>query len=76
MTLEELAEKATAKGYCMVYRRPFGPGQKHYVGFTPHLTTGWNGRSDHERPGVTAAQACIEASWVLEELPRVGVDGA
>ena len=55
------------RGFWMELRSSFDrDGGKHYDGwwggFTPHLTTGWNGRPDHSTQGATAAAAiCLAA---------------
>jgi hypothetical protein len=58
-----LVEEAMAqRGYYLTLKSPFEPGQPYFAGFTPHGTTGWNGRPDHEAPGATAPLAVARAA--------------
>ncbi len=40
---------------------PFEPGRPYLVGFTPHLTSGWNGRMDFRAIGETPLEAAKAA---------------
>jgi hypothetical protein len=58
-----LVEEAMAqRGHYLTLRSPFEPGQPYFAGFTPHGTTGWDGRPDHEAPGATAPLAVARAA--------------
>jgi|SRR3990167_2953537 len=54
----------TKKMWCEM-RTPFGEGQHndgYWCGFTPHLTTGWNGRPDGNTQGSTLPIAICRAA--------------
>lgn len=41
---------------------PFQPGQRYHCGFTPHGTSGWNGRPDHDAGAASMPLAiCLAA---------------
>lgn len=50
------------RGWWLRLTSPFNPGRAWHAGFTPHDTTGWNGRPDHEAAASEPALAlCLAA---------------
>ena len=49
-------------GFWCVVKSPFIPGELYHAGFTPHATSGWNGRADHRGSGDTPAFAISNAA--------------
>ena len=63
----DVIEGMEALGYWCQMRTPFGPiGSKsrdgYWAGFTPHLTTGWNGTPDHNTRDETLPLAICRAA--------------
>jgi hypothetical protein len=57
-----VVEKMGERGFHCRIVTPFYPGRPYHVGFTPHGTTGWNGRHDHEGSADTMPHAiCLAA---------------
>jgi hypothetical protein len=61
-TAERLVEEMGRRGFWCQYHSPFEPGMPHRAGFTPHSTTGWNGRPDFAGEGATLAEAVSAAA--------------
>lgn len=63
-----VAERINELGYWMKLTSPFFEDEEiWYAGFTPKLTTGWNGRPDHAGSADTPALAiCLAAKAWLE----------
>jgi hypothetical protein len=53
------------RGYWLRLQSPFAPGDPWFAGFTPHETSGWNGRPDFERKGDAAPVAICRASLLV-----------
>jgi hypothetical protein len=66
----EVVEKMGERGFWCRMTTPFYPGAPYHAGFTPHETTGWNGRPDHEGSAPTLAHAiCLAALRALGVEP-------
>lgn len=68
----QVVEKLEELGYWAQLRTPFDKGAAdsfYWCGFTPRLTTGWNGRPDHWTNAPT-----ITMSICLAALKCVGVE--
>ena len=75
MTVEELAERAAAKGLWIVFRSPVDAADGSFIiGFTQAGFTGWNGRPDHQFIGPTAQDACQKAAEWLRKVESGEVD--
>lgn len=64
-----VVEQMATRGYWCQMRTPFEPhgGPDCWAGFTPHSTTGWNGRPDHWTQAETIPLAiCLAALATLE----------
>jgi hypothetical protein len=57
-----VVERMSARGFHAVVKSPFVPGELYHAGFTPHGTTGWNGRPDFRGSAATAAEAICRAA--------------
>lgn len=58
-------EKMDEDGFWCQMRTPFGKGSNndgYWAGFTPHLTTGWNGRPDHQTSAESMPLSICRAS--------------
>lgn len=57
------------QGYWCIMKTPFQPGGAFHAGFTPHNTTGWNGRADHRGSGRALPLAICRAAllWWIEQ---------
>jgi len=66
----EIVDKASEMGYHARVKSPFMPGELYWAGFTPHGSTGWNGRPDYEGSGETAALAICRAALRLATANR------
>jgi hypothetical protein len=53
------------RGYWMQLRSPFGDASDWSCGFTPHKTTGWNGRPDYSAQADTPALAVCRAALLV-----------
>lgn len=58
------------KGFWMELSSPFDKNEKWWAGFTPHSTSGWNGRPDYAAFGETAPEAICKAAlmWKFKLL--------
>jgi len=66
----ELIEHMHEQGYWCQMRTPFGKGEEsdgYWCGFTPHLTTGFNGVPDDWRCGDLMPQAICRAFLAAKE---------
>lgn len=61
---DQLVEEMAARGFWCQYHSPFEPGMAHRAGFTPHSTTGWNGRPDFPGEGTTRPDAVSAAALI------------
>lgn len=52
-----VVEAMSRRGFHARITSPFEPGELHFVGFTPHGISGWNGRPDFEEGAETAPHA-------------------
>jgi ABA sandwich protein len=71
-----VVEEMERRGFHGVVRTPFTPEDGYHAGYTPHGSTGWNGRPDHRGSGETAplaicraALAAVQPSDVPPEAP-------
>jgi hypothetical protein len=68
----QVVEAMAARGFWCQMRTPFragADGDGYWAGFTPHSTTGWNGRPDHWTSAETLPLAiCLAALKAVEEL--------
>lgn len=62
-----VAEKMGERGFHARICTPFEPDMPHFVGFTPHGVTGWNGRPDFSASGESAPLAICRAALVAAE---------
>jgi hypothetical protein len=62
-----VVEEMARRGFHARINTPFTPGAPYFAGFTPHATTGWNGRPDHEGSGQAAPLAICRAALVAVE---------
>lgn len=69
-------------GFWCRIQTSFTPAAPYFVGFTPHGTTGWNGRPDYESGGrcfeeaaARAALKAVAAKQRQEMLEKVEVTG-
>lgn len=58
----EIVEELDQRGFHWKIQTPFAPGRAFFAGFTPHNTTGWNGRPDFLGEGETAPAAICRAA--------------
>jgi len=69
----EVQAELERRGFWMQLRSTFGLGQYAdgwWCGFTPHLTTGFNGRPDYSAQAATPAHAlCLAALLTLNDHP-------
>lgn len=68
----QVVEKMQERGMWAQLRTPFGKGKMDdgfWCGFTPMLTTGWNGRPDHN-----TSAAMMPLAICLAALKAVGMD--
>ena len=72
----EIVEEAGYQGYWCQLRTPFGADGEcndgYWCGFTPHLTSGWNGTPDHWVSAATLPLAICHSAYLLWE----GTQGA
>ena len=62
----QLVHKMHDRGYWAQMRSPFGTGENNdgwWCGFTPHQSTGWNGRPDHWTSAPTLPLAICQAAY-------------
>ena len=65
-----LVEHMHKQGYWCQMRTPFGKGEEsdgYWAGFTPYLTSGWNGIPDNWRCGDSMPQAICRAFLAAKE---------
>ena len=60
------------RGFWMQLRSPFGTDGQWSCGFTPHLTTGWNGRPDYSAQADTPALAVCRAALLAVQAQEQG----
>lgn len=67
----EVQSELERRGFWMQLRSPFDTADSQWsCGFTPHLTTGFNGRPDYSARAVTPAHAlCLAALLTLNDHP-------
>lgn len=61
----DVTEDMHVRGYWCQMRTPFGTGEHddgYWAGFTPHLTTGWNGKPDNWTQAQTLPLAICRAA--------------
>jgi len=64
----EVVQELGRKGYWCQIRTPFGDDDNGYwCGFTPHLTSGWNGTPDHWVTEATLPLAICHSAYLLQE---------
>ena len=68
----ELVQVAAERGLWVRVLGPFFKGQPYWAGFSPHMTTGWNGRMDYEEEGDTAPLAITRAFVLAMSTEVVG----
>ncbi len=68
-----LVERMVARGFWCQVKTPFEPALVYIAGFTPHGTTGWNGRPDFKGHGDTAAEAICRAFLALNAGTAIAV---
>jgi hypothetical protein len=60
----DLVSEVDAAGFHWLLRTPFAPGEQYWAGFTPHNTSGWNGRPDYYMSGPTL-EIAISRAYLL-----------
>lgn len=71
-----LIDRLAVLGFWCRTTSPFTPGSLHFSGFTPHGTSGWNGRPDHESGGesfeLSVARAALKAVAAKQRQEAMG----
>ena len=59
----KIVDRMADLGFWWEVKSPFDPFVSNwFAGFTPHNTSGWNGRPDHQSPGKTMMEATARAA--------------
>lgn len=74
VTTEGVLEWLKGRGWWAEIMSPFDPDSLYWAGVTPHSTSGWNGRPDHQVGDVTLRGALWRAILLMliqERQPAV-----
>lgn len=65
----QVVVKMGERGYHARVQSPFIPGDEFHAGFTPHGSSGWNGRPDFAASADSAPLAICRAALLAVEAP-------